>query len=509
MAYGRRSTKPAQRIEAARTAVIYARVSTREQEEGGYSIDAQLGLLRHYAADKGLAVVAEFIEAETAKQAGRTEFQKMMSLVAERKAGAILCEKVDRLYRNLADRVRIGELDVELHFVKENTVLSESSKSHEKFIHDIKLVVAKNYIDNLSEETRKGMEEKARQGIWPSRAPYGYINITCGSRRSIEVDRALADRIAHLFEVYAEGQTSLRGLRDLARELGLVSRLGKKLYTSSIAQMLTNPIYCGLIQWNGEIYPGVHEPIVSLELWEKVNQIMQGRGSKAGFGGKQFDYKGVFKCALCGCAVTAERKKGGKYIYYHCTGNKGRCPGQRVVNENAITAQISDLLKQVQIPVEVLEMLRDALKESLAEERDFHDTRRENLEKTCKELEARLETLYIDKIDGQVPMSTYMKLKGEWEAELTQSRSQLSQMSKAQSHYFDLGVSLLELGSNCHSRFEEATSKQKRELLECLCSNCTLKEGTVQLSLREPFKSMLEIRQKAGDTAEIGEWLPD
>src|SRR5690606_40963900 len=82
------------------------------------------------------------------------------------------------------------------------------------------LPISKNYIDNLSEETRKGMEEKARQGIWPSRAPYGYINITCGSRRSIEVDRALSDRIAHLFEVYAE--------RSEERRVGNASRAGRR-----------------------------------------------------------------------------------------------------------------------------------------------------------------------------------------------------------------------------------------------------------------------------------------
>ena len=97
-------------------------------------------------------------------------------------ARIILVEKTDRLYRNLKDWVTLDELDLEIHFVKENVVLSPNSRSSEKFMHGIKVLMAKNYIDNLSEETRKGMLEKAEQGIWPSYAPLGYRNVTATRR---------------------------------------------------------------------------------------------------------------------------------------------------------------------------------------------------------------------------------------------------------------------------------------------------------------------------------------
>jgi site-specific DNA recombinase len=76
-------------------------------------------------------------------------------------ASIILVEKTDRLYRNLKDWVTLDELDLEIHFAKENVVLSADSRSSEKFLHGIKVLMAKNYIDNLSEETRKGMTERA------------------------------------------------------------------------------------------------------------------------------------------------------------------------------------------------------------------------------------------------------------------------------------------------------------------------------------------------------------
>ena len=149
-------------------AVLYARVSSKEQEREGYSIPAQCKLLRSYAQRNGLEVVHEFIDVETAKQSGRTHFTEMIRFLEEHpQVRTLLCEKTDRLYRNFKDYVIIDELDLTLIFVKEGSVLNKNSRSHEKFIHGIKVLMAKNYIDNLSEETRKGMLEKAEEGEFP------------------------------------------------------------------------------------------------------------------------------------------------------------------------------------------------------------------------------------------------------------------------------------------------------------------------------------------------------
>ena len=117
----------------------------------------------------GFAVAQEYIDVETAKQTGRAAFGEMVAyLKAHPSVRVMLVEKTDRLYRNLKDWVTVDELDVEMHFPKEGVVLSRESRSSEKFMHGIKVLMAKNYIDNLSEEARKGMQEKAEQGIWPT-----------------------------------------------------------------------------------------------------------------------------------------------------------------------------------------------------------------------------------------------------------------------------------------------------------------------------------------------------
>lgn len=156
-------------------AVLYARVSSKEQEREGFSIPAQLKLLHEYAAKHGLVADREFVDSETAKRTGRTSFDQMVEFLRENADThrTLLVEKTDRLHRNLRDYVTIDELDLDIHLVKEGGVLSPDAKSHEKFMHGIKVLMAKNYIDNLSEETKKGMREKAEQGYWPGRAPLG------------------------------------------------------------------------------------------------------------------------------------------------------------------------------------------------------------------------------------------------------------------------------------------------------------------------------------------------
>src|SRR6516225_6552233 len=128
-------------------AVIYARVSSAEQEKEGYSIPAQLKLLQDYATGKGMEIIEEFVDIETAKQAGRTEFGKMVDLLTKQMAKpdrcrTILVEKTDRLYRNIRDWIALDDLDLEIHFVKENAVVSRDSRSSEKFIHGIKVLMA-------------------------------------------------------------------------------------------------------------------------------------------------------------------------------------------------------------------------------------------------------------------------------------------------------------------------------------------------------------------------------
>jgi DNA invertase Pin-like site-specific DNA recombinase len=181
-----------------------------------------LKLLKEYAAAQGFVVAHEYVDVETAKQTGHAAFGAMIAYLKTHPAVRVmLVEKTDRLYRNLKDWVTVDGLEIEIHFPKESVVLSRDSRSSEKFMHGIKVLMEKNYIDNLSEEARKGMQEKAEQGIWPTKTPLGYRNITGpDGKKIVATDPAVAPLITRLFETYATGTLSLKDAAREARALG-------------------------------------------------------------------------------------------------------------------------------------------------------------------------------------------------------------------------------------------------------------------------------------------------
>jgi site-specific DNA recombinase len=366
-----KTSKPTAISDGARKTVVYARVSSKEQEKEGFSIPAQLKLLKEYAVVQGLSIAQEYVDIETAKQTGRAAFGEMVAyLKAHPSIRVLLVEKTDRLYRNLKDWVTVDELEVEIHFPKEGVVLSRESRSSEKFMHGIKVLMAKNYIDNLSEEARKGMQEKAEQGIWPTVAPLGYLNVAGpDGKKVIEPDPESAPVITRLFEWYATGTLSLKEAAQKARASGLVYRKsGAPVPVSTVHSTLRNRLYMGEFKWNGRTYLGKHQPLVTRDLWERVQGVLDGRHAKKHRRVKHnFAFSGLIACGHCGCSIVGEIKKQ-RYVYYHCTGYKGRCE-EHYVREEFLEGQFSDLLGRLTFDDEVLAWVRDALHASHADEK--------------------------------------------------------------------------------------------------------------------------------------------
>jgi site-specific DNA recombinase len=296
---------------------LYARVSSREQEQEGFSIPAQLRLLREYAFKNGFTIVEEFIDIETAKTTGRKQFDRLVqSLGHRRTCRTVLVEKTDRLYRNFRDAVTLEDLDVEVHLVKEGQIISKDAKSQAKLIHGMQLVLARNYIENLREEVKKGMREKADQGIYPGRAPFGYKNNKAD--RTIELHPEHAVVAQRIFELYGSGQYSLLELRAAIRR-----ETGKSLVKSYLHTMLKNPFYIGNFVWGGKTYVGTHDRLITSDSFGQAQDVLSGR-NKRKCRKHDFAFRGMLTCAADNCSMTAEVQKG-KYIYYRCSGYRGKC----------------------------------------------------------------------------------------------------------------------------------------------------------------------------------------
>ncbi|MCB9684374.1 MAG: recombinase family protein [Alphaproteobacteria bacterium] len=298
-------------------------------------------------------------------------------------------------------------------------MLSEGSRSSEKFIHGIKVLMAKNYIDNLSEETRKGMFEKVQQGIWPGPAPLGYRNIRrADGKNVIEVDLDVAPKVVQLFQRYASGDVALSELVKWADSVGLRSKKGNKIHKTAIHYILRNRIYVGEFSWQGTTWPAKHQPLISRELFEKVGDRLEARAlvsRNTQF--REFAFSGILWCGWCASEdktylLVPENHKV-KYTYYTCQECKklGRVVYHR---EHIIEAAFLEQLKQLWIEPEVLEQLREALHASHAEIVAARNREVARLQQQIGQIQQRLDRAYDDRLDGRLSIEEYERRAQGW-----------------------------------------------------------------------------------------------
>ncbi len=462
--------------------VTYARVSSKDQETEGYSIPSQIKLLKKYARKNNLKIVQEFIEVESAKKSGRYNFDKMLSYIKSNPGVKnILVEKTDRLYRNIFDFAKISKLDIDVHLIKENEIYGKNSRSNEKFFQGIRMLMAAHYSDNLSEEAQKGMLEKAEQGGWPCKAPIGYKRNV--ENHELELDASKSFYIKKIFEEYATGMNSIAKLADSFYLIGLRSINGKRINKAGIHRILKNPIYCGKFIYKGKIYKGKHVPIISMELYHKVQEVLA-KGTSPHISKRNFAYRGFLKCHKCGCSITPEIKKE-KYIYYSCTQYRGKC--RNSIREDRLVELFIDVVKRITINPSLHEWLIKALKESHQEKEKYHTDIFNNLKKRYAQVKNRIEKAYQDKLDGLISDDFWKCNFEKWNTELIEIESQIAIHRNANKEYLDLGFKILELANSATDLFLSRNNYERRKLLDVLLSNCSIFDAILYPTYRKPF----------------------
>jgi hypothetical protein len=190
----------------------------------------------------------------------------------------LVVHKLDRVARNLEDhaaiRAGLRKAGVQLHSVTESLEDSASGK----LVEGILASIAEFYSANLGQEIRKGMDQKAAQGGWPVRAPFGYRNLRRdgpGRRgESVLEPDPQAPLVVWAFERYSTGELSLDLLTEALAEKGLRNRLGNPPGKSAVHRMLRNPVYAGVVRWRGVEREGIHQPLLSRELFDKVQRVL-------------------------------------------------------------------------------------------------------------------------------------------------------------------------------------------------------------------------------------------
>lgn len=491
---------------ARRPAVLYARVSSRDQEREGFSIPAQQKAIHEYAASKGFHILEEFIDIETAKKSGRTNFTRMLAYVRKRHVNppVVLVEKTDRLYRNLKDWVIVDEMKTEIHLVKENVVISEDSRSSEKFMHGIKVLMAKNYVDNLSEEVKKGMDMKAEEGHWPSRAPFGYLNRRDGDKSFIVPDPERALMVRNLFELYDKGGHSILDLAAYARGAGLTGRLGGRLIAGQLHIILRNPIYSGEFRYGGKLYRSKDPVLVDRDLWQRVQDRLDGHPDTRP-GPRNLLYQGLMTCGHCGAKITGEVKRE-KYTYYRCSQLCTKDEHTYVREERIAQMLAETVVRGLQLKPEPLAVAAKVLKSARVDVVHETEVRLADARARFDRFKRLLDKAYEDKLDGRIDEAFFARKRFEWEEQMQAAHEDVLRYTRADLKVMDTALQVLELVSSAYNAFIRKTPSQQRALLNLLLSNCELRSGVITATYREPFNYLADFA-KAGndDGAESGD----
>jgi site-specific DNA recombinase len=463
-----------------KSAVIYARVSSREQEREGFSIQAQQRFLREYAAKNDFRIIDEFIDVETAKESGRKRFGEMLTFVSRKSdRPVILVEKTDRLYRNFHDAVKIEDLGINVHLVKENQILGIDAKSQDRFMHGIHLVMARNYSDNLKEEVKKGMREKAEQGIYPTKPPFGYRNNRI--ERNIEIHPENSRIAIRIFELFGKGDLSLLQLREKIR-----SEFGKTFAKSYFAKLLRNPFYSGFFVWQNRSYSGKHPVFIDSGLFQRVQQILSSSGKPGKYRKHSFAFSGMLNCEYDGSAVTAGLQKS-KYIYYRCTEHKGKCE-LPYMREEKVSSLLAGILQNIYVPETIASQIVENLRNSQNRIDESVNQQRQNLSQRISTVRNRIDQLYIDKLDGKIEEEFWTRKSTEWQEEERQLKSALLNLGSGSSKEIALTAErTFELANKAYSLYLSQPVEEQAKLLKMVLLNCSTDGVSVSPTYRKPF----------------------
>ena len=354
---------------------LYARKSTDVEDKQVMSIEAQLVELRALAQQNDLEIAAEYVEKRSAKVPGRPVFNDMMNRIQRGEANGIICWKLDRLARNPVDDGLVSWLLQQSIIQRIATPERSYYPADNVLLMSVEFGMANQYVRDLAVNTARGLRQKARQGMYPGQAPLGHLNDP--RTKTIVVDRKKSKLVRAAFELYAQNRSRLEDIANFLFENGIATKSTKRwqnggsrpLKKDQAKLILTNSFYYGHFRYAGEMYEGKHTPIVSKELFDKVQKVLAMRGKVQRHVKEPQQLCGLLKCGSCGCSITAEvqtKKSGRQYIYYHCTKKRGQCDGE-YIREETLDTQLSELLSKFHLPREWAEELNKMAEKDAAD----------------------------------------------------------------------------------------------------------------------------------------------
>lgn len=522
---------------------LYARVSTEEQKRDGYSLPKQVKKLKAYAEKAGLTIDLVIEEDDSAKEGKtRKKHNRMLQeiLASNDQHSIILCEKVDRLQRNLEDAQNIDELvktgKLTVRFSDESPhVYDKSANSHTKLMMNIKTVIAKFYIDLLREESMKGVDEKVEQGGYHSVAPPGYWNNKI--LKIIEVDDEVigtkeetrAELMQEAFKLYATGRYDVRTLSKELSSRGLTNRNGNLIGKSRIAEHLKTPLYYGMVRHprTRKLIKGIHTPLISKELFDKCEDVRKGKTSFK-LNRKKFAFQDVIKCGYCGCSIIGETKpkkikstgETRYYTYYHCTKGSPKfgkaCP-QPWWTEKELEELFFIWFDNVYIDDEILDIIREAIDQGYKEDQKYLDAQKKRLNDEYRQNEKEMRTLYKDKNAKVIDLDFFQSEYGILRERQEEIRDEITAIDEYNEDFMENALRTIELCNSLNIQYLSSDIEGKNKILKMLYRTVVLTdEGDgfkfpfFDLAWKKDWDTLYRLRQVelgGENNTEMKKWL--
>lgn len=454
----------------------YIRVSTQRQGEHGVSLQEQRDAIERYATREGFEVSRWFEERQTAAKQGRPIFKDLLMRLRRGEASGVLIHKIDRSARNLKDWTDVEGLSddgIAVHFANEGLDLTSLGG---RLAADVQAVVAAHYVRNLREEAKKGIYGRFKQGILPLPAPIGYLNRGAGNPKAI--DPIKGPLVRRAFELYASGAFTLKTLKEKLLEIGFSNRGGGPPTRNGLATMLRNPFYIGLIRVRktGEIFQGAHDPLITKGLFDKVQEVLNGRIS-ARPDRHVFVFRRFLKCRKCGYSLIGESRKG--HTYYRC--HTETCATS--VREEAVDLALREQLKPVTLHPDELTYLEGRLRSIRTEWFERRKFLLQNLKLQIADLGKRLSRLTDALLDGTLEKDLFTEKKNSLILDRRGLEDQLNRLERNPDAVLQEVQEFLGLARDAYFLYESALSERRRQLALLLTSDRTVDGKCVVFTL--------------------------
>lgn len=495
--------KPPKLKPANNHARLICRVSSEKQREN-YSIPQQERRGKEYSDQKLLRVTTVRRMVESASKPGRKQWEEVLEEAVNGPETHILIPKVDRSLRNADDLAIIVNFpkrhpDKVLHFFDDGLIHDKNSNANVVFALMIQGAQATWEAARIAERTKAGLEQKALEGGWPNRPPFGYrtfIDPKATERRHakrLAVVPEEARWIVRIYELAATGQHSLETIAQTIRHDGC-----KRLSRSQVAYVIRNALYAGFVEWpknSGNLIKGRHEPIISWDLRKRSIAGLE-RHNKPQYGSRDYRFKGLIRCERCQCSVVGDAKKkmtskGERiYIYYRCGRNSPhrKCNTKGYVTEEVIETQVLQLLLSIQLTPGLVTQTMGYLEQAAQFDASESIQNLSQLSAEQKRVENRKENA-LDFLADKTPNP------GDWEKKIVRYNAQLLDLEAAikrleetePSSYMAIARRTLELGNTCETLYKSMPDEKRRELLASLHSNLLLDGKKLMPAWRKPF----------------------